>query len=103
MIIILKHLWHYYKDELFLNNGAIPGFRTTNNNSVSFNFKTKIAGRTNNGTKDVKIRVPLAVKLILFYPSLDRCFIIDNPIDDQVLTLAITDTKRYVQVVTISI
>ena len=34
--------------------------------SVSFNFKTKIAGRTNSGTKDVQIRVPLTVKLILF-------------------------------------
>ena len=45
----------------FLNvNGAISDFHADNNNSAWLKFKTKIAGRTgNDGTKTVKIRVPL--------------------------------------------
>ena len=83
-----------------------------------FKFKTKIAGRTGNGgTKNVKIRVPLKyfsnlwrtlemalinceINLILTWS--DRFFIIDNPIDDQVPTFTITDTKLYIPVVTLS-
>ena len=83
-----------------------------------FKFKTKIAGRTGNGgTKNVKIRVPLKyfsdlwrtlemalinceINLILTWS--DRCFIIDNPIDDQVPTFTIIDTKLYIPVVTLS-
>ena len=42
-------LWHYNRDESFLdNNGAIPDFHADNNKSVSFKVKTKIAGRTGN-------------------------------------------------------
>ena len=54
-------LWQCYRDEPFLDdNGAIADFPADDNNSASFEFKTKIAGRTgNDGTKDVKIRVPL--------------------------------------------
>ena len=75
-------LWQYYRDEPFLDdNGAIADFPADNNNSASFKFKIKIAGRTgNNGTKDIKIMVqlkyfsnflrtlemPVIVKLILF-------------------------------------
>ena len=61
MRIILKHLRVYSStiNEPFLNNGAVADFPTNNINSALLNFKTKIAGRTNNGTKDVKIRVPL--------------------------------------------
>ena len=83
-----------------------------------FKFKTKIVGRTGNGgTKNVKIRVPLKyfsdlwrtlemalinceINLILTWS--DRCFIIDNPIDDQVPTFTIIDTKLYIPVVTLS-
>ena len=56
-----RSLWQYYTDKLLLNNnGAISIFPTDDNNSASFKFKTKLAGRTrNNGRKDVKIRVPL--------------------------------------------
>ena len=75
-------------------------------------------GRTGNGgTKNVRIRVPLKylsdlrrnlemalinceINLILTWS--DRCFIIDNPIDDQVPTFTITDTKLYIPVVTLS-
>ena len=54
-------LWHYYRDEPFLNaNGAIADFPADNNNSASFKFKTKTTGRTeNDGTKNFKIRVLL--------------------------------------------
>ena len=54
-------LWQHYRDEPFLNaNGAIDDFLADNNNSASFKFKTKIAGRIgNDGTKNIKTRVPL--------------------------------------------
>ena len=53
-------LWHYYRDATFLNaNSATADFPAYNNNSASFKFNTKIAGRReNDGTKNVKIRVP---------------------------------------------
>ena len=40
------------------------------------------------------------INLILYWST--RCFLIDNPIDSQEPTLAITDTKLYVLVVTLS-
>ena len=54
-------LWQYYRDEPFLDaNGAIVDFPVDNNNSASFKFKTRIAGRIwNNDAKDVKIMVLL--------------------------------------------
>ena len=51
-------LWHYYRDKLFLNNDATADFPTNNNNSASFNLKTKIANRANNSRKDDKTTVP---------------------------------------------
>ena len=46
-------LWHYYRDEPFINaNGAIADFSADNNDSVSFKFKRKITSRIGeNGTK----------------------------------------------------
>ena len=97
-----ESLWHYNRDEPFLQNDAMVDFATNNNNSASFNFKTKIAGRTNNGIKNVKIRVPLMhlsnfrrtlemplnnCETNLFLTWSGGCFIIDIPIDDQVPTL----------------
>ena len=54
-------LWHYYRDEPFLNaNGAIADFPADNNNSVSFKFKIQVAGRTgNDGTNMLKLEYPL--------------------------------------------
>ena len=41
--------WQCYRDETFLDdNGAIACFPADDNNSASFKFKTKIAGRTGN-------------------------------------------------------
>ena len=51
-------LWHYYKDELFLNdNGVVTKFPAdNNNNSALLKLKTKIAGSTgNDGTKTLKL------------------------------------------------
>ena len=55
-----QSLWHYYRDEQFVDdNDAIADFIANNNNSGSFKFETKIAGRTKNyGTKNFHIRVP---------------------------------------------
>ena len=40
------NLWHYYRDQPFLNaDGTIGDFPTDNKNSASFKFKTKTAGR----------------------------------------------------------
>ena len=80
-------------------------------------FKTKIADRIgNDGTKNVKIRVPLRylcnfwrtlemelinceINLILTWST--RCFLTDAPIVGQVPIFKITDTKLCVTVVTL--
>ena len=112
-------LWHYCRDEPFLDIADFPtDNNNTDNNSASFKFKTKIAGRTKiDCAKNVEIRVPLKylskfwrtlkmplinceMNLILTWSN--RCFIIDNPIADQEPTLTITYTKLYVPVVTSS-
>ena len=56
-----RSLWQYYRDKPFLGaNGGIADFSADHNNNASFKFKTKIAGGTgNDGTKNVKIMVPL--------------------------------------------
>ena len=71
----------------------------------------------NDGTKNVKIRVPLeylsnfcrTLEMPLINCEIDliltwckRCFIIDNPIDNQELTFTVTDTNLSVPVVTLS-
>ena len=84
----------------------------------SFKFKLKITGRNENGgTKDVEIMVPLKhlsnfwrtlemplinceVNLILTWSS--SCILIGTSIPNQAATFAITDTKLYVPVVTLS-
>ena len=99
------------------DNNEIVVFRR-NNLTDSFNFKVKFTGRTgNNGTKDVETMVPLKylsnfwrtlemplinceVNLILTWSS--TCVLISTKIDGQNATFAITDTKPYVSVVTLS-
>ena len=107
-------LQQYYRNEPFLDdNGAITDFPVDDNNSALFKFKAKIADRTgNNGTRDVKIRVPLKylsnflrifkmplinceINLILTCSA--RCFIIDDPIAGQERTFKITDTRFFFQ------
>ena len=111
-------LWQYCKDIPALNaNDEIIIF-VDGNTTDSFNFKVKITGRTRNGgTKDVEIMVPLIyfsnfwrtlemplinceVNLILTWSS--TCVLIATSIPNQNATFAITDTKLYVPVVTLS-
>ena len=111
-------LWQYCKDIPALNaNDEIVIF-AEDNLTDSFNFKAKITGRTgNNGTKDVEIMVPLKylsnfwrtlemplinceVNLILIWSS--TCVLIATNTPKQNATFAITDTKLYVPVVTLS-
>ena len=98
-------------------NDEITHF-TEGNLTDSFNFKVKITGRTGSGgAKDVEIIVPLKylsnfwrtlemplinceVNLILTWSS--TCVLISTVIPNQNATFAITDTKLYVPVVTLS-
>ena len=111
-------LWQYCKDIPARNaNDNIIVF-DVNNVTDSFNFKVKFTGQTgNDGTKDVEIMVPLKylsnfwrtlempltnceVNLILTWSS--TCVLIATGIQNQAATFAITDTKLYVPVVTLS-
>ena len=113
-------LWQYCKDipaRNSNNNNAIIIF-AENNLTDSFNFKVKFTGQTgNNGTKYVEMMVPLKylsnfwrtlemslinceVNLILTRSS--TCVIVVSNIQTQNATFAITDTKLYVPVVTLS-
>ena len=111
-------LWQYCKDiPARDNNDEIIAFET-NNLTDSFKFKAKITGQTgNDGTKDVEIVVPLKylsnfcrtlemplinceVNLILTWSS--TCVIASVIVANQAATFAITDTKLYVPVVTLS-
>ena len=111
-------LWQYCKDiPAQNNNNEITEF-TRGNTTDSFNFKAKITGQTQNGgTKDVEIMFPLKylsnfwrtlemplinceVNLILTWSS--TCVFIATNIPNQNETFAITITKLYVPVVTLS-
>ena len=111
-------LWQYCKDiPARNNNNAIISF-AENNLTDSFNFKAKITGQTgNNGAKDVEIIDPLKylskfwrtlemplinceVNLTLTWSS--TCVLIATVNPNQAATFAITDTKLYVPVVTLS-
>ena len=111
-------LWQYCKDILVRNNNNEMNHFTEGNFTDSFNFKLKITGQTgNDGTKDVEIIVRLKylsnfwrtlemplinceVNLILTWSS--TCVLISTIIPNQNATFAITDTKLYVPVVTLS-
>ena len=111
-------MWQYCKDIPATNdNNAIVNF-TNNNLTDSFNFKIKITGQTgDNETKNVEIIVPLKylsnfwrtlemplinceVNLILTWSA--NCDIVSTYVANQIATFAITDTKLYVPVVTLS-
>ena len=111
-------LWQYCKDIPALNaNDEITEFRR-GNTTDSFNFKAKITSQTgDDGTKDVEIMVPLKYlsnfwrtsemplincefNLILTLSS--TCVLIPTNIPNQNAAFAITDTKLYVPVVTLS-
>ena len=99
------------------HNNAIVNF-TNNNLTDSFNFKVKMADQTgNNGTRNVEIMVPLKylsnfwrtleirlinceITLLLTWSA--SCVIASTDVANQNATFAITDTKLYVPVVTLS-
>ena len=111
-------LWQYCKDIPARNNNDEIIEFSAGNPTDSFNFKVKITGRTgDDGTKNVEIMVPLKylsnfwrtlemplinceVNLILTWSS--TCVLIATNIPNQNATSAITDTKLYVPVVTLS-
>ena len=112
------NIWQYCKDIPARDAHNIIEEFTGGNTTDSFNFKAKITGQTGpNGTKDVEIMVPLKylsnfwrslemplinceVNLILTWSS--TFALIATTIPNQNTTFAITDTKLYVPVVTLS-
>ena len=111
-------LWQYCKDiPARNNNNQIVNF-AANNLTDSFNFKVKVTSQTDDGgTTDVEIMVPLKylsnfwrtlemplinceVNLILTWSS--TCVLVATGVLNQNATFAITDTKLYVPVVTLS-
>ena len=107
-------LWQYCKDIPARNDNDEIIIFANANATDSFKFKAKIKGRNeNDGTKDVEIMVPLRylsnfwrtldmplINLILTWSS--SCVLIATSIPNQNATFAITDTKLYVPVVTLS-
>ena len=111
-------LWQYCKDIPALDVNDESVVFNVNNVTDSFNFKAKMTGETeNNGTKDVEIMVPLKclsnfwrtlemplinceVNLIFTWSS--TCVLVATGVQNQNATFAITDTKLYVPVVTLS-
>ena len=80
---------------------VIDDFPANNNNSASFEFKTKIASRTGKDWRTLEMPlINCQIYLILTWSN--RCFIIDNPIDNQEPTFTTPDTKLYVTVVSLS-
>ena len=114
---ITGSLWQYCKDIPARNNTEIVFFRV-NNTTGSFDFKAKITGQTgDDGTKDVEIMVPLKYlsnfwrtlemplincEVNLISTWLSTCVLISTNDANQAATFAITDTKLYVPVVTLS-
>ena len=111
-------LWQYCKDIPAVdNNNAIVNF-TENDLTDSSNFKVKMTGQTaDDGIKNVKIMVllkylsnfwrtpemPLSnceISLILIWSA--NCVIVSTNVANQNAIFAITDTKLYVPVVTLS-
>ena len=111
-------LWQYCKDVPAVNNNnAIVDF-TDNNLTDSFNFKVKMTGQTgNDGTKNVEIMVPLkylsnigstsemsliSCEVNLISTWYHNFVIVSANIANQNATFAITYTKLYVPVITLS-
>ena len=113
-------LWQYCRNKLAINaaNGDIVDFNADYANTSSFKIKEKIAGQTgNNGTTDVEIMIPLKylsnfwktleIHLINCEINLDENwfqngFIVAIALANQSATFSITDTKLFVQVVTLA-
>ena len=113
-----ESLWQCCKDIPAINNNNVTVNFTNNNLTDSFNFKLKMTGQTgDNGTKNVEIMVPLKylsnfwrtlemslmnceINLMLTWSA--NCVIVSTDVANKIATFAITDTKLYVPVVTLS-
>ena len=111
-------LWQYCKDIPARNANDDIVIFAENNTTDSFKFKAKITGQTeDDGTRDVEIKVPLKylsnfwrtlemplinceVNFILTWSS--NYVLIATGVQNQNAAFAITDTKLYVSVVTLS-
>ena len=111
-------MWQYCQDIPALdNNNVIVNF-AENNLTDSFNFKVKMTGQSgDDGTKNGEIMVPLkylsnfwrTLEMPLINCQIDlifswsaNCVIVSTYVANQNTTFAITDTKLYVPVVTLS-
>ena len=104
---IFGSLWQYYRDiPAVNNNGEIVDF-ALDRRTDSFNFKVKITGQTvDNGTKGFGIMVQLKY-LSNFWRTLEmpwsaNCVKVSADIANQGAIFAITETKLYVPVATLS-
>ena len=111
-------MWQYCKDIPAVDNDNAIVDITNDNLTDSFNFKVKMTAQTgDDGTKNVEIMVPIKylsnfwrtlemplinceVNLILTWS--EKCVIVSTDFAGQNDTFAITDTKFYVPVVTLS-
>ena len=116
MIIIQKNPEFYFN--IVDNDGAVSGFTQGNGITDSFNLKAKLNDETgNNGTKNVEIMVllkyqsntwrTLEIPLINCEITLNlnwskNYIIVATYIADQDTIFSITDTKRYVPLITLS-
>ena len=111
----LGHLQEYYRDEPALkDNGDIIDFPNDNNNNILFKFKQQIIGQTgNNGARNTTLKylskfsrtleMPLVncgISLMLTWSN--KLFLAAGTAAIQETTFAITDSKFYVPVVTLS-
>ena len=111
-------MWKYTKDIPAVdNNNAIANF-TNNNLTDSINFKVKMNSQTgDNGTKNIETMVRLKYlsnflrtlemplincEINLLLTRSASCVIVSTGVANQNATFAITDTKLYVPVVTLS-
>ena len=111
-------LWKYTKDIPTVdNNNAIVNF-ANNNLTDSFIFKVKMNSQTGgNGTKNIETMIPLKYlsnfwrtlgmplincEISLLLTRSASCVIVSTGVANQNETFAITDTKLYVPVVTLS-
>ena len=121
MTIIWKHVevWQFYRDEPFINNNGIIIDGPDDTGNASFKFKQKLTIQTrNDGLKNVQIMVvskhlsnfwkALEMQLlnceinIFFLTWLEKWIVITGNYSDQKPKLAISGTKAYVPVVTLS-
>ena len=110
-------LWQYCKDITAVDNNNAFVYLTENNLTDSFNFKVKTGQTGDEGTRSSEILVPLSY-LSVFWRSLElllmncevnviltwssNCVIVSTNVVNQNATFAVTDTKFYVPVVTLS-